>query len=107
MRQAVLRTLLLGVEILVCVHVRLGVKIVLFTQPRDQLGGRILAQFPVADALDGDRVEVSAERGTILALGGSAGAAVSGVPTALVLSQVLPNLRVPDIKMGSSRIFVG
>ena len=81
------------------IHVRFGVETVFLAKPRHQLGGHVLAQFPVADALDRDRVEVAAKRGTVLALGGSAGAAVSGVPAALVLAQVLPDLRVPHIKM--------
>ena len=33
--------------------------------------------FAVADALDGDRIEVAAERRAVLALGGSPGVAVS------------------------------
>ena len=99
MRQDVLRALFARIEVLVRVHVRLGIETVLFAQPRHQLGGRILAQFPVADALYGDRVEVAAERRAVLALGGSPGAAVSGVPAALVLTKILPDLRVPDIIM--------
>lgn len=59
--QDVLRTLLAGVEVLVRVNVRLGVKSVLFAEVCNQLGGGILTELAVADALDGDSVQIAAD----------------------------------------------
>ena len=61
MRQNVNGTVLLGVKILVGIDIRFGVKPVLFAQPRDQFGGGVLAELPIADALDGDRVQIAAD----------------------------------------------
>ena len=98
-RQDVNGTFLLRIEIFVGVDSRLGVESVLFAQPRDQLGGGVLAELPVADALDSNGVQIAADGRAVCALRFAAGAAVCRVPAAHILAQILPDLVVPHIIM--------